>query len=187
MRRKGRAIGLRILPLMMAFAIGSPVLAQETELGQHYKEATEGLVRDGMFLEGGGHGIYWSLNYERTRYWSSHLATHGRIGLGVYSKYDLLIAVPVTFSGSYGGSSRAEAGLGVVPFVIKSPSYRGLSNVAANVMMPVFHVGYRYQHYDGNWFLRAGALLAYFQREVEFNSASEHWGWNPYLSVGLLF
>ena len=173
----------------LIFRTCSATLAFVPLCGMHAQPA-DGLVRDGAFLEAGGQAIYWSLNYERTRYYASHWATHGRVGLCVFGNesFDMFLALPVTFSASYGGSSRAEFGLGLVPFVYVD-RYAGGSSSSGDVMLPTIHAGYRYQHYDGNWFLRAGAMVAHFHEEVMIDGEkrTDTWGWNPYLSIGVLF
>lgn len=154
-------------------------------------QTTEGSTRNGMFLEGAGHAVYWSLNYESTHYLKSPWATHFRIGLGVYGgkHVDLFVAVPVTFSASIGGTSRGEFGLGVVPCALVDRSRYG-GGTTGELLLPTIHAGYRYQRPDGNWFFRAGALLAHFRDDafqVFDRKEGVNWGWNPYLSLGLLF
>ncbi len=149
--------------------------------------SADGTVRDGIFLEGGGHGILWSFNYERTRYYGTHWATHGRIGLGLAKGkvVDLLVTLPLTFSASYGGSSRAELGLGAVPYLQVHRGTHATNN--GDVLIPVVHAGYRYQEPDGQWFLRAGALVSPVRNVIRSDGKTADGLWNPYLSIGLLF
>lgn len=172
---------LRATFLLASLFVGLRLMAQ----------TTGSPVRDGLYLEGAGHAVYWSLNYESTVYQAPRLATHFRAGFGIYGEQhiDLFVAVPITFSMSYGGASRGELGMGVVPCVLIDRTRSRPSNTG-ELLLPTVHAGYRYQETDGLWFMRAGLLVAHFREDAEVFEGSEigaTWAWNPYLGAGLLF
>ena len=123
-----------------------------------------------VFLEGLGQAIFWSANFEHTEYANESFAFHLRFGLGLWSTETVssYIALPITFSLSYGDSGPQ-------------------ANRVSETLFPTWHAGYRMQKEYGGLFLRAGLMFANIEDKLTFREAKEKWGYNPYVCVGTTF
>ena len=140
-----------------------------------------------FFLEGLGQAIYWSANFEHTEYASARWALHIRAGLGVFSTRTVpsYLGVPLTLSGSYGSTHRAEFGAGFL-FYSFGHTGRDVQRVTGS-LFPTFHAGYRYQKELGGLFLRGGIMFAEVGDAPGFDAEPGQWGFNPYVCVGTTF
>ena len=139
-----------------------------------------------LFAEALGSGIFWSINYEHTIYETPKWAFHSRIGLCIASPdATSFLALPVTFSGSFGRTSRAEVGFGITPFT----SFRGAGrgSQGSGALFPTLHTCYRLQQVDGGFFARAGIMVAPLGDVDALDADEGQWGWNPILAVGVTF
>ena len=183
----GRVIGVRIIPLIMAFAIGSSVLAQEAEHVQHYKRDLT------VFVEAWGEGIYNSVNIEKTMTTPSKISYHVRLGFGYWRihknpKSANFYAMPVDAAISYGRIVKIELSLGATPFWFSANE----DELVSSVIAPNFGLHMRVQQPDGGLFLRAGALVAPLAGLNDIPGNDDYlmkgtWGWNPGVAVGFTF
>ena len=139
-----------------------------------------------LFVEALGSGVYWSLNYEYTYYERRSLAFHARLGACIWRipKSGSFYSFPVHLGLSVGKNHRAEASVGMTPFIISTGNSSG-GGVAA--LFPVLYAGYRLQQANGGLFLRAGALVTPVAAIDAFDDANGKWAWNPGVSIGTSF
>lgn len=152
--------------------------AQETEVPE---------PTNTVFLEGLGQAIFWSANFEHTEYANESFAFHLRFGLGLWSTETVssYVALPITFSVSYGDIHRAEAGAGFLFYNYGDSGPQ--ANRVSETLFPTWHAGYRMQKEYGGLFLRAGLMFANLEDKLTFREAKEKWGYNPYVCVGTTF
>ncbi len=138
------------------------------------------------FVEALGSGVYWSLNYEYTSYESRAFAFHVRMGVCFWrlQRSGSFISFPVHLGWSAGRNHRAEASVGMTPFVVKADNIKG---AGVEALFPVLYAGYRFQQPDGGLFLRAGALITPLAAIEAFETAKGKWVWNPGVSIGTSF
>ncbi len=169
---------LSVATLLLAMALNGMAQKQETDAPG---------PTNTVFLEGLGQAIFWSANYEHTEYASDRFAMHLRFGIGLWATETVssYIALPITFSASYGDIHRAEVGAG---FLFYNYGNSGPSATrVAETLFPTFHAGYRMQKEYGGLFLRAGLMIANVEDKLAFRDTREKWGYNPYVCVGTTF
>jgi hypothetical protein len=139
-----------------------------------------------VFVEALGSGVYWSLNYEYTSYESRAFAFHVRLGACIWrlQKSGSFYSFPVHLGWSVGRNHRAEASVGMTPFVVKADNVKG---AGVEALFPVLYAGYRFQQANGGLFLRAGALITPLAAIEAFETARGKWVWNPGVSLGTSF
>lgn len=122
-------------------------------------------AKNAVYLEIGGNGGYYSVNYDRIIYDNgNNFKAAVRAGIeGLPFKRDTKSFwagfLPLELSGMFGRSRHfLETGVGLTPFLIpkndwgKEPAYSGYKPGA---IIP-FRLGYRYQKPEGGLFFRAG-------------------------------
>ncbi len=140
-----------------------------------------------VFLEGLGQAIFWSANFEHTEYAGERFGFHMRIGFGLWSTTTVssYVALPMTFSLSYGDIHRAEAGAGFLFYNYGDSGPR--TERTSGTLFPTFHAGYRLQKEYGGLFLRVGVMVAEVGDAPGFKAYPGTWGYNPYLCIGNTF
>ncbi|MCX2740232.1 hypothetical protein [Pontibacter anaerobius] len=152
---------------MLLFAISflafSPAMAQQAE-GK----------RNSFFLELGGNGGFYSLNYDRILMASGGWSLAGRMGAmyygtdsgGMEAGRSVWLAAPLEVSWLRGRRNhRLELGLGVTPLYQEYPE-EGSSQEKELRLLPVGRVGYRFQRAEGGMFYKAGFTpMAQFNHE----------------------
>lgn len=170
---------MRMLLSTLLCVAASPGLAQE--------ETDVPGPTNTVFFEGLGQAIYWSANFEHTEYAGERFGFHMRIGFGLWSTTTVssYVALPMTFSLSYGDIHRAEAGAG---FLFYNYGDSGPNTErTSGTLFPTFHAGYRLQKEYGGLFLRAGIMVAEVGDAPGFKAYPGAWGYNPYLCIGNTF
>lgn len=110
-------------------------------------------------LEAGGHGLFYSLNYERVLINRNRFKTTAQLGVSYYPAStgvrDVWLPVSINEIVSF-GNHHLEIGLGMVPI---REALRDSENIATEWYwsgMVSGRIGYRYQKPDGQFLLRAG-------------------------------
>ncbi len=168
--------------LMALFQCGAARAQEETEVLVDAVPESQAT----LFVEALGSGVYWSLNYEYTFYDSRMLAFHSRLGLSIWriAKAGSFYSFPVHLGCSVGRDHRAEASIGMTPFVVKSDNVK---SAGVSALFPVLYAGYRYQQASGGFFFRAGALITPVANIDAHADMSGKVAWNPGVSIGVSF
>ncbi len=117
------------------------------------------LRKNSIFLEVGGNGIVYSINYDRLFDFSNKIKGSARIGVNYFENFNnnesRIFGIPVEFSGLYSISKNKhflELGTGLTYF--NSKKFKESQN--ENVFIFALRLGYRYQNPEGGLFLKAG-------------------------------
>lgn len=139
-----------------------------------------------LFVEALGSGVYWSLNYEYTFYDSRTFAFHSRLGVCIWriAKAGSFYSFPVHLGCSVGRNHRAEASVGMTPFVVRADNVK---SAGVSALFPVLYAGYRYQQASGGFFFRAGAMITPVAEIDAHADVNGQWAWNPGMSIGISF
>ncbi len=158
--------GLYSLVLTLLIFAVTPAKAQQ---------AQEQLRRNSIFLEVGGNGGFYSLNYDRMLLEAEYWRLAGRAGVMYYSTVSggreegrsSWLAVPLEVSWLHGRKSHfLELGLGVTPLYQKYPQEGSVAPESELRLLPVGRLGYRYQQREGGMFYKAGFTpMAQFSKE----------------------
>jgi hypothetical protein len=131
---------LYIIPLLLIYPLGT-LFAQDT------------IPKNIIYLEGGGVGVLYSLNYERII--SDNLSI--RIGytswtMGIYGGSDSFTGIPLLVNYFlYEGNNKVEFGVGLEYARTNESDYR-------HTIIAVGTIGYRYQPKDGGFHFRIGVV-----------------------------
>ncbi|SMG09942.1 hypothetical protein SAMN05661096_00271 [Marivirga sericea] len=141
-----------LIPLLLVIILSSLYSAQ----AQYSKKFD---YQNNFQLELGGHGLIYSINYERILINSELLKTTGQIGIAYYPPFigfrDVWIPIGINEILSI-NNHHIEAGVGMV--IIREAS-RDSGNTAIDWFWDGFlsaRIGYRYQKPDGRFLFRAG-------------------------------
>lgn len=137
------------------------VFAVSAVSAQNYQQVVK---KNTLFLELGGNGGYYSINYDRIVLDKQNWKLAGRIGAMIYreelnyleSNHQLTSAVPLELSYLRGkGNHLLELGLGLTP-VYQNYVNPEESRVSEQLMLATGRIGYRYQRSEGGLFFKAG-------------------------------
>ncbi len=126
-----------------------------------------------VFVEAGGNGIIWSLNYDRILVSKEYWKLSGRVGAQYTPWLDSLsvVGVPVELvylSGDYRHFMEFGAGAALFHSDRQIPEGAPIPNTFINASM---RLGYRYQRPEGGFFWRVGFVpmypVAVIQRDPE--------------------
>ena len=111
------------------------------------------MLHNHVFLEAGGNGIYWTINYERM--FTDNIS--GRIGLGYMPNNDNVFTAPVMVNYLWGDTDhKVELGIGVLFVGADSDINRFNGNLDQNGVGGTATLGYRFQPAGECWTFRAG-------------------------------
>jgi len=139
----------------------------------------------GFYVELGGNGFFYSLNYDRILYAHGRSQVSARIGgmymPGLFEAGRHMIGLPLEVSYLLGkGNHHFELGLGFTPIYDTYPRYDYDGRQYAGqevVLIGVARIGYRHQKREGGLFYRAGftplhgTIYNLLYREVSRNSS----------------
>jgi len=114
------------------------------------------MAKNTMYLELGGNGLLYSLNYERLLPVTNRFTGSGRIGVSMdqLGSYNLPVLVSM-IAGDRG--NRFEFGIGSTISV----THYSYTNKWSTDFYPTFNVGYRYQKPGGKWMAKVGFTPVY--------------------------
>lgn len=148
---------MHCLPLVLIFTLS----AASSSKGQQAQERTQ---LNSVFLELGGNGGFYSVNYDRRLLWAGGWSLAGRVGTMYYSSASgraeggrsVWLAAPLEVSWLRGkGNHLLEMGLGVTSLYLKYPEEESSQGKELR-LLPVGRVGYRFQQREGGMFYKAG-------------------------------
>lgn len=135
------------------------------------ESAPPATAKNAVYLELGGNGVYYSLNYEKIFYQRGLFKSAARIGVSAFPKnietetktyWDA--ALPLELIGLIGRSKHhLELGVGYTPYYYADTKFeigsRGFEfdRYRYSAVMP-FRLGYRYQKPEGGFLFRAGYM-----------------------------
>ncbi|MDO1451762.1 hypothetical protein Q0590_36145 [Rhodocytophaga aerolata] len=125
------------------------------------QEVRKSMQKNTLFVEIGGNGFFYSLNYDRILLDYSTWRISARIGgmymPGIFETNRHLIGLPLEVSYWRGkGNHHFELGLGFTP-IYDTYSLNEVSRQQA-ILIGVARIGYRYQKREGGVFYRAGFM-----------------------------
>ena len=122
--------------------------------------------RSSFYLELGGNGIIYSINYDHMLTEKGRFSTHGRIGLSGWPQngHSMIYAIPLEVNELIGGGKHHfEMGFGFTTFIAKTYYDPAKGNeeefITEFVPMITERVGYRFQKADGGFLFRIGLVL----------------------------
>jgi hypothetical protein len=167
------------LLLLLFLSIFSKVFASDTTLIFHKKNT--------LFLEGGGKGRYYSLNYDRLFKQGKKLIYSWRAGFSILP-HDL--SIPFAISAFTRGSQHhMEFSLGITPYLKDYKTFLQKNDLSDKQFYITSGIGYRYQKLDGGFFFTAGLDPLIFMDPPSDN----FWNFSPefrqsaHLAAGLSF
>ncbi|AHM61553.1 hypothetical protein D770_16495 [Flammeovirgaceae bacterium 311] len=152
-----------ICTTFLVLAVSLQLLAQ--------KEAAPFTAKNAVYLELGGNGVFYSLNYERMVYQKGMFKSAARIGFSTFpkkieteTKTYWNAALPLELLGLIGRSKHhLEFGVGYTPYYYADTKFevgsRGFEfdRYRFTAIVP-FRIGYRYQNPDGGFLFRVGYM-----------------------------
>lgn len=161
-----------LLCLLVVLLLGTSHVKAQHEL--------EPVRKHTIFLELGGNGGFYSINYDRIMLTKESWKLAGRAGAMFYrsesdhlqSKSSTWFAVPLEVSYLRGRSNHLlELGVGVTPLYHAYATLES-SHVKEVRLLPVARIGYRYQRNEGGMFYKAGFTpMAQFDKEENSNQS----------------
>jgi hypothetical protein len=156
---------------MKTICIVTSFLCSTLLFGQEKIQSTKFENKNSVQLDLGGHGMLYSLNYERVIFNRDRFKTAAQVGFSYYPPsanfIDLWLPVSINEIISF-GKHHLEVGIGIVP---TRSSLRNIPYVSDEWVWSTFlsaRIGYRYQKPDGKFLFRAG-----FTPLAEFNWHSQ--------------
>jgi hypothetical protein len=126
-----------------------------------YVKSDEFIVKNSIYLEAGGNGLWFSLNYDRILRQKEKVILTRRTGFS-YRSYCNSITLPITFSFLYGNNNNfLEIGAGPTLQYISSSSTTGFSTHGI--------IGFRYQEMEKSGFMFRVVLTPIFWRYIDDN------------------
>ena len=143
--------------------------------------------KNSFFIEAGGKGPYYSVNYGRIFKNGKKLIYSWRIGFSLLS-HD--ISVPLAISAfTYGVKHHLEFSIGFTPYLKDYKTFLHKIDLSDKQMYITPGIGYRYQKIDNNFFISAGVDPLIFMDPPSDN----FWNFKPefkpsaHLAFGFLF
>lgn len=140
-----------ILTTLICFSILS---AQEKNI-----EPAKFVNNKSVQLDIGGHGMFYSLNYERIIFNGKRFKTAAQVGIAYYPRSwgYLELWTPIGINEIFSlGNHHIEAGIGIVPTRTPSPEMEIYDLYSPWSTFLSARLEYRYQKPDGKFLLRAG-------------------------------
>ncbi len=168
-----------ILLLLLLFSICSKASASDTTLVFKKKNA--------LFIEAGGKGPYYSVNYGRIFKQGNKLIYSWRAGFSLLS-HDL--SVPLAISAFTSGSQHHfEFSIGLTPYLKDYKTFLHTEDLSDKQIYITPGIGYRFQKTNGDFFLTAGIDPLIFMDPPSDN----FWNFKPefkptaHVALGLFF
>ncbi len=143
------------------------------------------LTRNSIYLEAGGIGGIWSLNYEQVIHTKADLRMGVRTGISTYPVADYTgrfnpdIFIPMALTGVLGQDHCLELGFGQTFSHTVQTNYADGEPERQSALHSNFTVGYRYRPNKGGILFRCS-----YTPIIDFNRSYRHWGG---LSIGYTF
>lgn len=159
-----------------------------TSAGQTFEKEPKNAVH----LEALGHGVLYSVNYERLLFTGKRFQTAAQIGIGYYGRNTSLVPLiaPITINERFRLKENhfIEAGIGVLFFDDAYLESGGDNRGKYTIDDIIFRLGYRYQSPNDKWVFRAAYTPTLFIWRVENGPTiiEDFMSW-PGVSVGYRF
>lgn len=117
--------------------------------------------KNSVQLDAGGHGMFYSLNYERIIFNGKRFKTAAQVGFSYYPRswgyIELWTPIGINEIFSFTNKHHIELGIGIVPTRSPSPKMEEMfDSYSPWSYFLSARLGYRYQKPDGNFLFRAG-------------------------------
>jgi hypothetical protein len=168
-----------LLLFLLLFLICSNTLAADTTL--IYKK------KNSFFIEAGGKGPYYSVNYSRIFKQGRKLIYSWRAGFSLLS-HDLSFPIAIT-AFTYGLQHHLEFSIGLTPYLKDYKTFLHKNDLSDKQFYITPGIGYRFQKINGNFFFTAGIDPLIFIDPPSDNI----WNFTPefrpagHLAFGILF
>jgi hypothetical protein len=117
-------------------------------------------TRNSVQLDAGGHGMFYSLNYERIIFNGDRFKTTAQVGFAYYPPswgyLELWMPIGINEIISLKNNHHIELGVGIVPIRSPSPGMEMYDSYSPWSRFLSARLGYRYQKPDGKFLFRAG-------------------------------